>query len=97
MSLSIFDIIKKPVLNTEKARDILNKNNEYVFIVDRSANKVEIKKAVEKLFNVKVVSVNTLNVKATKGRARTTMYTIPSYKKAYVKLAEGEKIAAFEI
>lgn len=97
MSLSIFDIIKKPVLNTEKARQVLSKNNEYVFIVDRRANKVEIRKAVEQLFNVKVVSVNVLNVKATQARSRATMYTVPGYKKAYVKLAEGQSIKAFEI
>ena len=56
--MTIFDVIKKPVLNTEKARILLN-SNEYVFICDRRANKLQIKEAVEKLFNVKVVSVNT--------------------------------------
>lgn len=94
--MRMFDIIKKPILNTEKARD-LKANNEYVFIVDKSANKIEIKKAVEKLFEVKVLSVNTLNVKPKKGRSRMTLYTIPSYKKAIVKLAEGEVIKAYEI
>lgn len=97
MSMSIYDIIKKPVLNTEKARDIMNNNNEYVFIVDKRANKLQIKNAVEKLFNVKVVSVNTLNVKATTARSRMTVYKVPGYKKAMVKLADGEKIAAYEI
>ena len=56
--MHITDIIKKPVVNTEKAR-ILMENNEYVFIVDRKANKIQIREAVEKLFNVKVESVNT--------------------------------------
>ena len=60
--MHITDIIKKPVLNTEKARNLFE-NNEYVFIVDRRANKIQIKEAVEKLFNVKVESVNTLNIK----------------------------------
>ena len=50
--MHITDIIKKPVINTEKARNLLE-NNEYVFIVDRRANKLQIKDAVEKLFNVK--------------------------------------------
>ena len=51
--MTIFDIIRKPVLNTEKARILLD-SNEYVFIVDRKANKLQIKEAVEKLFDVKV-------------------------------------------
>lgn len=90
-----FDVIKKPILNTEKVRDLRN-SNEYVFIVDKRANKIEIKKAVEKLFNVKVVSVNTLNMKPTVGRSRMTLYTVPGYKKAIVKLAENEVIKAYE-
>lgn len=90
-----FDIIKKPVLNTEKARD-LKASNEYVFIVDKTANKIEIKKAVEKLFEVKVLSVNTLNMKPTTKRSRTTEYTVSGYKKAIVKLAPGEVIKAYE-
>lgn len=94
--MTIYDIIKKPVLNTEKARDLLN-NNEYVFIVDKKANKLQIKDAVEKLFSVKVLSVNTLNVKPKTARSRATVYTISGYKKAIVKLAEGEKIVAFEL
>ena len=60
--MHITDIIKKPVINTEKARTLLE-NNEYVFIVDKRANKLQIKEAVEKLFNVKVQGVNTLNIK----------------------------------
>ena len=59
--MHITEIIKKPV-STEKARNIME-NNEYVFIVDKRANKIQIREAVEKLFNVKVESVNTLNIK----------------------------------
>lgn len=94
--MTVYDIIKKPVLNTEKARDLMN-SNEYVFVVDRRANKIQIKEAVEKLFSVKVLSVNTLNMKPKKARSRMTIYTVPGYKKAIVKLAEGQKIAAYEI
>lgn len=94
--MTIYDIIKKPVLNTEKARDLMN-SNEYVFIVDRRANKIQIKEAVEKLFSVKVVSVNTLNMKPRQARARLTMYTVPGYKKAIVKLAQGQTIAAYDL
>ena len=94
--MTIFDIIKKPVLNTEKARILLD-SNEYVFIVDRKANKLQIKEAVEKLFDVKVKSVNTLNMKPTTARSRMTIYKTPAYKKAIVKLVDGETIKAYEI
>lgn len=94
--MTIYDVIKKPVLNTEKARILLN-SNEYVFICDKKANKLQIKEAVEKLFDVKVVSVNTLNVKPTTARSRLTLYKTASYKKAIVKLAEGEVIKAYEL
>lgn len=94
--MTIFDVIKKPVLNTEKAR-ILLASNEYVFICDKRANKLQIKEAVEKLFNVKVQSVNTLNIKPTTARARMTVYKTPAYKKAIVKLVEGETIKAYEV
>ena len=70
--MHITDIIKKPVINTEKARNLLE-NNEYVFIVDRRANKLQIKDAVEKLFNVKVQGFNTLNIKSKNKRFRMSM------------------------
>ena len=93
--MHITDIIKKPVLNTEKARSLFE-NNEYVFIVDRRANKIQIKEAVEKLFNVKVESVNTLNIKPKAKRFRMSVYKTSAMKKAMVKLKKGETIAAYE-
>lgn len=93
--MHITDIIKEPVLNTEKAR-LMMENNEYVFIVDRRANKIQIREAVEKLFNVKVESVNTLNIKPKVVRVRMTTTKTPLIKKAIVKLKDGEKIAAYE-
>lgn len=93
--MHITDIIKRPV-NTEKTRNLLEENNEYVFIVDRRANKIEIGKAVEKIFNVKVERVNTLNIKPKAKRFRMSMYKSPALKKAIVKLKDGEKIASFE-
>ena len=93
--MTIYDIIKKPVYNTEKTRDLLAKN-EYTFFVDRRANKLQIREAVEKLFNVKVESVNTLNIKPKTERFRLTVYKTPAIKKAFVKLKDGEKIAAYE-
>lgn len=94
--MRLYEIIKEPVLNTEKARDLASRN-EFVFIVDKKANKIEIKKAVEKLFGVKVLSVNTSNMKPTTARSRMTVYTVSGYKKAIVKLAEGEVIKAYEM
>lgn len=93
--MHITDIIKKPVLNTEKARNLFE-NNEYVFIVDRRANKIQIKEAVEKLFNVKVESVNTLNIKPKAKRFRMSVYKTSAIKKAMVKLKKGETIAVYE-
>ena len=93
--MHITDIIKKPVINTEKARTLLE-NNEYVFIVDRRANKLQIKDAVEKLFNVKVEGVNTLNIKSKNKRFRMSMYKTSAIKKAIVKLKAGESITAYE-
>ena len=93
--MHITDIIKTPVINTEKARTLLE-NNEYVFIVDKRANKIQIKEAVEKLFNVKVKGVNTLNIKPKSERFRMSMYKTPAIKKAIVKLKDGETISAYE-
>ena len=84
------DVIKAPII-TEKSSD-LAKNNVIVFSVDVKANKTQIKQAVEKVFNVKVDSVNTINVKPKKKRVgRYTGKTV-KVKKAIVKLSEGSSI-----
>lgn len=84
------EIIKAPVV-TEKTNNLASEN-VYVFKVDKKANKTEIKQVIEKKFNVKVESVNTVNVSGKKRRVgRYTGYT-SSYKKAYVKLKEGSTI-----
>ena len=84
------DIIKAPII-TEKSSD-LAKNNVIVFSVDVKANKTQIKQAIEKVFNVKVDSVNTINVKPKKKRVgRYTGKTV-KVKKAMVKLSEGSSI-----
>ena len=85
------DIIKAPII-AEKSSDLAHNHNTYVFSVDVKANKTEIKEAVEKLFNVKVESVNTINVRARKKRVgKYTGYT-NKVKKAMVKLQEGSSI-----
>lgn len=84
------DIIKSPIM-TEKTSG-LAQNNVITFSVDPKANKTEIKQAIEKIFNVKVESVNTINVRPKKKRVgRYAGYT-NKVKKAIVKLQEGSSI-----
>ena len=85
------DIIKAPII-TEKSSDLAQNHNTYVFSVDVKANKTEIKEAVEKLFNVKVESVNTINVKPRKKRVGRYVGKTNRVKKAIVKLKEGSSI-----
>jgi large subunit ribosomal protein L23 len=88
----IFQVIKTIQL-TEKATLLSDENNSYVFKVDPKANKSEIKKAVETIFGKKVVSVNTSNVRGKNKRERRADFgRTASWKKAVVKLAEGDRI-----
>lgn len=84
------DVIKAPII-TEKSSD-LTKNNTIVFSVDVKANKTQIKQAVEKIFNVKVEKVNTVNVKPKKKRVGRYVGKTNKVKKAIVKLCEGSSI-----
>ena len=72
-------------MNSEKAQILTEKNNEYVFKVDRKANKLEIKRAVAEIFGKKVVSVRTANYKGKKKRGRTSpvMGRRANWKKAW--------------
>jgi large subunit ribosomal protein L23 len=84
-------LIRRPLV-TEKATDDTGKRNAYTFRVPRDANKVEIRQAVERLFEVKVLSVNTLTVKGKwKIRGRSIGRT-QEWKKAMVVLQEGQTI-----
>lgn len=78
------DLIKRPII-TERATELMEEN-KYVFEVDRRANKVEIRKAIEKLFDVKVAQVNTLNQTGKKKRVGRHMGRTSDRKKAIVKL-----------
>ena len=84
------DIIKAPIV-TEKSAS-LNENNTVVLSVDPKANKTQIKQAVEKVFNVKVESVNTINKPSKKKRVGRYAGRTNKVKKAIVKLAEGSSI-----
>ncbi len=88
------DIVIKPTIS-EKSTALLA-DNKYTFWVNTKANKTEIKQAVEKLFNVKVEKVNTMNVKGKTKRVRQFVGKTPDRKKAIVTLKEGHKIEIFE-
>ena len=88
-----FDVIKTVRL-TEKGTLQSDKFNQYTVIADRRANKTKIRKAVEELFKVNVVSVNTMNVRGKFRRQRTAQAGQTSdWKKALVTLKEGDKIS----
>lgn len=89
-------IIKRPLVLTEKGNTLRENENQYLFEVDMKANKVEIRRAVQTLFSVKVEKVHTLIMpgkhrRMGRGHARTQ-----TWKKAIVSLKEGEKIELFE-
>ncbi len=85
------DIIYSPVI-TEKSTLKMQNDNVYTFKVAGSATKTQIKKAVEKAFGVKVISVNTLNTKAKKRRVGKYTGMTKTYKKAIVTLSSDSKI-----
>lgn len=90
----ITDVLKKPVL-TEKTMTLQAEENKYTFDVDVNANKTEVKQAVEAMFNVKVESVNIMNVKPKAKRMGKYEGKTNRRRKAIVKLAEGNEINYF--
>jgi len=90
-----YDIVVRPVI-TEKSALLKEAGNQYVFEVQRDANKIEIRKAVEKLFKVKVVSVHISNNEGKKKRVGRFTGKKPDWKKAIVKLNPKDKITIFE-
>jgi large subunit ribosomal protein L23 len=90
-----FNIIKKPLI-TEKATGIKDKENKYVFIVDKNANKNQIKKAVEELFKVTVESVHTIIMQGKIKRIGAYAGMRPDLKKAIVKIKKGQTIKIVE-
>ena len=87
------EVIIRPII-TEHSYDMME-TNTYTFEVAKSANKIEIAQAVHEIFNVEVVKVNTLNVKAKPKRLRGRIGLTRTWKKAMVTLAEGETIEVF--
>ena len=88
-------VIIRPVIS-EKSYNLVEVQSQYTFHVDRRANKNQIKRAVEDAFDVKVHKVNTVNVKSKPKRQGLTRGRTATWKKAVVRLAEGERIELFE-
>lgn len=92
--MNIYQVLKRPIL-TEKT-DFQRDEGQYVFEVSRQANKLQIKEAVETIFDVEVLAVNTMTMKPKRRRmGRKIITTRPSWKKAVVTLAPGERIQEF--
>lgn len=87
------DILIRPLI-TERTTQLMAEG-KYTFVVAKKANKIEIAKAVTDIFKVKVEKVNTMNVTGKKRRVGRFVGKRPDYKKAIVKLAEGESIEFF--
>jgi large subunit ribosomal protein L23 len=92
---NIYDILRGPML-TEKGTILKEKENKVVFRVARDANKIEIKKAVEEMFKVKVDSVATISYKGKVKKMGRFEGRRPDWKKAIVKLKKGEKLDFIE-
>ncbi len=87
----VFQVLVGPHVS-EKAAIIAESSNQYVFKVAVDATKLEVKKSVEQLFKVKVNSVQTLKVKGKVKRNRYGYSTKPTWKKAYVRLEQGQEL-----
>lgn len=94
--MNIYSVIKKPHV-TEKTSLGSDSTNTVSLVVDREANKIEIKQAVETLFKVKVSDVRTVNVAGKMKRFGKTSAKRSNWKKAYVTLQEGQTIDFFEV
>ena len=92
-SRSNAQVIKYPII-TDKATRLLE-NNQYSFIVDRYSDKITIKAAIEYLFNVKVIKINTCHLPKKKKRVGKYLGWKPQYKKAIVTLSKGDTINLF--
>lgn len=88
--LTAYDIIKS-LIRTEKAT-LDEQKGKYLFLVDKSANKIQIKQAVQEIYKVTVKSVNTYIVRGKMKRVRYQLGKVADYKKALVTLKQGQKI-----
>jgi large subunit ribosomal protein L23 len=88
------DVIIRPMVSEKSYAGL--EQNRYTFLVNPSSNKTEIKEAIQKIWHVRVLSVNTMNRKGKKQRFRYTTGKRPDQKLAVVSLAEGDSIEIFE-
>lgn len=93
--MDFYQIIKKPLI-TEKATRQKEKANQLAFEVDKYANKILVRHAIEKIFKVKVLSVRIINAKGKKRTVGRNVGKKADWKKAIVRLAPGENIEFFE-
>ena len=93
--MNIYDVIKKPLI-TEKTTVEKDERNVIAFVVNGAANKIEIKAAVEQLFNAQVAAVNTVKVAGKTKRTAKGIGKRSNWKKAYVTLKEGSNVDFFE-
>ncbi|HUH66293.1 MAG TPA: 50S ribosomal protein L23 [Syntrophales bacterium] len=93
--MDMHHVIKRALI-TEKSTSAKDESNKYIFEVDRRANKIEVTSAVEKLFKVKVLNVNVMNMAGKKKRVGRIMGRKSSWKKAVVTLAPGNRIEIHE-
>ncbi len=89
--IKLATVIQAPII-TEKSSIVGDQSNQYIFKVTKSANKLQIKKSVELMFNVEVASVRVLNVKGKTKRFGRSLGKRSDWKKAYVKLQSGHSI-----
>ena len=90
-----YDVLIRPLL-TEKITAIREIKNSVAFAVDSRATRIDIRRAVEKIFSVKVASVNVMNVRGKKKRQGRYLGKRSDWRKAFVTLKEGEKIELYE-
>jgi large subunit ribosomal protein L23 len=98
-ALHLYDIIRRPVI-TEKSHEMAEMENQYVFEVDMRANKIQIKEAVELIFDVDVIKVNTMVMPAKRGgsgRGRRVYTRSSAWKKAIVTVPPGQTISVFNL
>ena len=91
---SAYDILLGPII-TERSMEAVNDKKKYVFRVARDANKIEIRKAVEEIFGVQVMSVNTINMMGKEKRQGVHVGRRAAWKKAYVRLRPNSKTIEF--
>lgn len=95
MQRHIRDVLIRPLV-TEKSTRLMSETNAYTFQVALDATKTEIRQAVERIFNVRVVDVRTMRVRGKQRRLGRFQGRRPDWKKAIVKLAPGHRIPIFE-